>query len=70
MQEDTKTVDLLVENASQLPGLLLEAEAALRAYAASSGTKGILVTRHDFRQYTVALEASVPFGETWEKCVL
>jgi hypothetical protein len=68
--QTARSIDLQVKYAKQLPGYLSKAEAVLRRLAKEDGTSGILVTRHDYYRYTVSLDASVPFGETREKCVL
>jgi hypothetical protein len=43
-----------------------EAVTIARACAMQEGRQGILVTRHDFDSFTVALSDAVPFGLTRE----
>lgn len=43
-----------------------DAVAVARAQAAIEGRQGILVTRHDYSSFTVALSDAVPFGLTRE----
>jgi hypothetical protein len=40
---------------------------AARLHAMQDGKYGILVTRHDNTTFTVAISATVPYGETWER---
>lgn len=60
-------LEVLVTEAAGLYKLLDDAEAALRQLAIIHRCAGILVTRHDPRRYTLALSATVPFGETREQ---
>ena len=60
-------LEVLVTEAEGLYELLDDAEAALRPLAVTHRCAGILVTRHDPRRYTLALSATVPFGETREQ---
>lgn len=46
--------------------LLDEAVSVARARAMDVGRQGILITRHDYVSFTVALSDSVPFGLTRE----
>jgi hypothetical protein len=57
-------LEVLVNEPSRLYELLDNAEAALRQRPQCHA--GILVTRHEPGRYTVALNESVPFGETRE----
>jgi hypothetical protein len=57
-------LEVLVNDPSRLNELLDNAEAALRQKPQKLA--GILVTRHEPGRYTVALNESVPFGETRE----
>ena len=43
-----------------------EAVAVARARAMHEGRQGILVTRHDYKSFTVALTDAVPFSLTHE----
>jgi hypothetical protein len=43
-----------------------EAVSAAKAQAMGEGSKGILVTRHGYGSFTVALSDAVPFGLTRE----
>ncbi|NHW49222.1 hypothetical protein HAV21_20395 [Paenarthrobacter sp. MSM-2-10-13] len=43
-----------------------EAVAVARTRALHQGRQGILVTRHDYKSFTVALSDAVPFGLTRE----
>jgi hypothetical protein len=45
---------------------LNEAEAVARTRAMQEGRQGILVTRHGYNSFTVALSDAVPFGLTYE----
>lgn len=51
---------------SDLDRLLEEAVETLRARTLSDGRQGILVTRHSYGSFTVALSDAVPFGLTRE----
>lgn len=61
----------IVITAPTAPGvlhdLLAEAENSLRMTAMVRRTAGILVTRHAPHRYTLALDETVPFGETREQ---
>ena len=65
--QTTERLEVLVTKADQLYGLLDNAEATLRQMAMIERRAGILVTRHDPVRYTLALNDTVPFGETWEQ---
>lgn len=58
--------EILVTDPELLPGMLEDAEAALRLTARAERPVGILVTRHDPFRYTLALDEAVPYGETRE----
>jgi hypothetical protein len=68
MHETAGPIELIVHKATELPERLSNAEAALRCLATETNA-GILVTRHNFHRYTLALDRTVPFGETHEKSV-
>jgi hypothetical protein len=57
-------LEVLVNDPGRLNELLDHAEAALRRKP--QRLAGILVTRHEPGRYTLALNESVPFGETRE----
>ncbi|MFB8370984.1 hypothetical protein ACFC25_16685 [Pseudarthrobacter sp. NPDC055928] len=63
----TEHSEVIVTAPELLHELLTKAEAALRLTAMARGNAGILVTRHDARHYTLALDDAVPFGETYER---
>jgi hypothetical protein len=65
MHETAGSIELVVDGATELPERLSDAEAALRCLA-TEAEAGILVTRHNFHRYTLALDRAVPFGETRE----
>jgi hypothetical protein len=59
--------EIVITAPGLLYDLLEEAEAALRMSAMVRPRAGILVTRHDPHRYTLALDETVPFGETREQ---
>jgi hypothetical protein len=61
-----RTIDLEFSTAGEMHAGLEEAVAELIAVAAKDASCGILVTRLHPRRYTVALDESVPLGETYE----
>lgn len=61
-----QSIRLSFERADEVHEGLERAVESLIAAAAESGTCGILVTRHEPGTYTVALDESVPFGQTHE----
>lgn len=61
-----RSLDLEFSSASEVHAGLEKAVAELIELAAQDATCGILVTRLHPGRYTVALDASVPFGETYE----
>jgi hypothetical protein len=61
-----RTIDLEFSTAGQMHAGLEEAVAELIEVAAKDASCGILVTRLRPGRYTVALDESVPFGETYE----
>lgn len=63
---DVRSIDLAFTSADQVHDGLESAVETLIATAAQEGTCGIKVTRLEPGRYTVALDESVPFGETHE----
>ncbi|AUZ33412.1 hypothetical protein C3B78_02230 [Arthrobacter sp. PGP41] len=61
-----RTIDLQFSSAREVHAGLEEAVAELIEVAAQEASCGILVTRLHPGRYTVALDESVPFGETYE----
>jgi len=61
----TEPVEVFVTPPGRLDEMLDQAEALLRQVPQRCA--GILVTRHDFFRYTLALSETVPFGETREQ---
>lgn len=59
--------EVIIVAPGQLEEVLGGAEAALRQAAIVEAAAGILVTRHDYCRYTLALDEAVPFGETLEQ---
>ena len=62
----SRTIDLEFSTAGEMHAGLEEAVAELIEVAAKDAACGILVTRLRPGRYTVALDESVPFGETYE----
>jgi hypothetical protein len=62
----SQTIDLEFSTAGEMHAGLEEAVAELIEVAAKDAACGILVTRLRPGRYTVALDESVPFGETYE----
>lgn len=67
LNRNTAYREVVVTAAGQLEELLTEAESALRHAARLRPQAGIMITRHDSRHYTLALDAAVPYGETRER---
>jgi len=61
-----RTIDLEFSTAGEMHAGLEEAVAELIEVAAKDASCGIMVTRLHPGRYTVALDESVPFGETYE----
>ena len=61
-----RTIDLKFSTAGEMHAGLEEAVAGLIEVAAQNASCGILVTRLHPGRYSVALDESVPFGETYE----
>jgi hypothetical protein len=59
-------IEVLITSRRHLHELLTGAEELLRSKAITDGNAGILVTRYSPSRYTVALNDTVPFGETHE----
>lgn len=57
---------LAIDNADLQQQLDEAVDAALK-HALQNGGPGILVTKHDFRSFTVDLSGDVPFGLTRER---
>jgi hypothetical protein len=65
-EPQNRIIDLEFCTAGEMHAGLEEAVAELIAAAAKDASCGILVTRLHPGRYTVALDQSVPFGETYE----
>jgi len=63
---DSRSIHLAFTSADQVHDGLESAVESLIETAAQEGTCGIRVTRLEAGRYTVALDESVPFGETHE----
>lgn len=63
---ELRSISLKFSSASEVHSGLEEAVAELIEVAAKDAACGILVTRLHPGRYTVALDESVPFGETYE----
>lgn len=61
-----RSIDLEFSSAREIHAGLEDAVAELIEVAAKDAACGILVTRLHPGRYTVALDESVPFGETYE----
>lgn len=66
MQENHVIADFRVRCRTEMHEKLDTAVTEAHAAAAAKGTHGILVTRHDFDWFSVALSRDVPFGLTRE----
>lgn len=62
----SRTIDLEFSTAAEMHAGLEVAVAELIEVAAKDASCGILVTRLHPGRYTVSLDESVPFGETYE----
>ena len=58
--------DFKVEHKTELYEKLDAAVAAAQSHALADGRHGVLVTRHDFGHFSVALSPDVPFGLIYE----
>jgi hypothetical protein len=63
---ELRSISLEFSSASEVHAGLEDAVAELIEVAAKDAACGILVTRLHPGRYTVALDQSVPFGETYE----
>ncbi|XAS68807.1 hypothetical protein V3C33_05895 [Micrococcaceae bacterium Sec5.7] len=63
---DSRAIHLQFSSALEIHDGLDNAVAALIETAALEASCGILVTRHEPGQYSVALDQSVPFGKIYE----
>ncbi|MBT2520249.1 hypothetical protein [Arthrobacter sp. ISL-28] len=63
---NSRSIHLAFTSADQVHDGLESAVESLIETAAQEGTCGIRVTRYEAGRYTVALDESVPFGETHE----
>ena len=63
---ELRSIDLEFSSAREVHTGLEEAVAELIEVASKDASCGILVTRLHPGRYTVALDQSVPFGETYE----
>ncbi|MDQ0822443.1 hypothetical protein QFZ79_000180 [Arthrobacter sp. V4I6] len=59
--------DVHVRNKAEMDEKLDIAITAARSQALADGTRGLLVTRHEFSHFSVVLSADVPFGFTRER---
>ncbi len=60
-------LEITAHDPSTLESDLNKAVDIVRARAMQERRHGILVTRHDFATYTVAVSRDVPYGETLER---
>lgn len=65
--QSIEQVEVLIPTPAQLHDLLNDAEAMLRQVAMAQRCSGIMVTRHHRGRYTLSLDHTVPYGETWEQ---
>jgi hypothetical protein len=61
------TIAVTATDPASMERRLDEAVAMATTWAMREGRQGILVTRHDFHSFTVALSDAVPFGLTRER---
>lgn len=66
MTHVTQSIDIQVDSRHVLDDRLNEAVRGLQRLAMTTGTHGILLTRHKPGHYTAALSDQVPFGTTRE----
>ncbi|MDQ0826156.1 hypothetical protein QFZ60_002329 [Arthrobacter sp. B2I5] len=62
MPPKTLIADFAVTTAAERDSQLANALAIAKATATSVGQQGIVITRLNFRRYTVSLSSSVPYG--------
>jgi hypothetical protein len=67
MNTITESIEIQVDNRRVLDDRLNEAVRGLQQLAMTTGTHGILLTRHKPGHYTAALSDQVPFGMTREQ---
>jgi hypothetical protein len=60
------TISITATDRASMELQLDEAVAAARSMATHDKRRGILVTRHDYHSFTIALSEAVPFGVTRE----
>ena len=60
---------VVVDSARELDSVLASAIGTLQERAIANPCCGILVTREEPGQYTVAFDESVPFGVTHQRCL-
>ena len=63
----TEPIEIQVDNRRVLDDRLNDAVRGLQQLAKTTGTHGILLTRHKPGHYTAALSDQVPFGMTREQ---
>lgn len=63
----TESIEIQVDNRRVLDDRLNDAVRGLQQLAMTTGTQGILLTRHKPGHYTAALSDQVPFGMTREQ---
>ncbi|WP_426997898.1 hypothetical protein [Pseudarthrobacter sp. N5] len=63
---DSRVIKLQFSSADEIHDGLDSAVESLITTAVQDGNCGILVTRHEPGQYSVALDESVPFGKIYE----
>jgi len=63
----TEPIEIQVDNRRVLDDRLNDAVRGLQQLAMTTGTQGILLTRHKPGHYTAALSDQVPFGMTREQ---
>ena len=63
----TESIEIQVDNRRVLDDRLDDAVRGLQQLAMTTGTQGILLTRHKPGHYTAALSDQVPFGMTREQ---
>lgn len=62
-----EVAEFRVETKTEMNQRLDAAIAAAHQTAFATGSHGVLVTRHDFSHFSVALSPEVPFGLTLER---
>ncbi|UOD81607.1 hypothetical protein [Paenarthrobacter ureafaciens] len=59
--------DIRVKQPTEIDEKLEAAVRAAQRDARTKGSDGVLVIRHSFEHYSVALSPDVPFGQTYER---